>query len=166
MQIIKNNNVSRFPHLKQNLYKMASLSFEWRGKTFVSIEMQPFPVSCGQYAWCCFLIEKFSLFFNQFAIFAVVAISFYWKLITFKPCCFPLSAVKCTSKMLSLSLVRHLVPLSICSPPPKQTHKPQNPHNWAKQREKNPTKQKNNTKSLAVCSPSTSCFTLRLFTLL
>lgn len=118
MQIIKNNNVSRFPHPKQNLYKMASLSFEWRGKTFVSIEMQPFLVSCGQHAWHCFLIEKFSLFFNQFAIFAVVAISLYWKLITFKPCCFPLSAVKGTSKILSLSLVRHLVPLSICSPLP------------------------------------------------
>lgn len=86
--------------------------------------MQPFLVSCGQHAWHCFLIEKFSLFFNQFVIFAVVAISLCQKLITFKPFCFPLSAVKCSSKMLSLSLILHLVPPSICSFPknPHQSH--------------------------------------------
>lgn len=51
----------------------------------------------------------------------------YQKLITFKPFCFPLSAVKCSSKMFSLSLILHLIPLSTCSFP-KNPHQNQNTH--------------------------------------
>lgn len=112
---------------------MTSHSFERRGKTFICVRWNA--AISGQlwaHAWHCFLIEKFSLVFSEFAVFAVVAISLYQKLITFKPFCFPLSAVKWSPEMLLLSLILHLVSPSIfpfpkkCtknSPPPKKKEK-------------------------------------------